>query len=86
MVYHLAMTEDSTPYRLSDNREPLGYERRILLALTHSEWIELKIALNNEIDSLKGTLRERQIQDDNYSASRIERLQQLRIRLWNDIE
>jgi hypothetical protein len=78
MVYHLAMTEDSTPYRLSDNREPLGNERRISLALTRSEWIVLKIALNNEID--------RQIQDGKYLASRIERLQQLRVRLRNDIE
>lgn len=78
MVYHLAMTEDSTPYRLSNNREPLGDERSISLALTHSEWIELKIALNNEIA--------RQIQDDKYSASRIERLQQLRVRLRNDIK
>jgi hypothetical protein len=53
MVYHLAMTEDSTPYRLSDNREPLGDERPISLALTHSEWIELKIVLNNEIVKYK---------------------------------
>ena len=77
MVYHLAMTEDSTPYRLSNNREPLGDERPISLALTRSEWIELKIALNNEID---------RIQDDKYLASRIERLQQLRVRLRNNIE
>jgi hypothetical protein len=72
------MTEESTPYHSPDNRERQGGERRISIALTHSEWIELKIALNNEIDSPKGTLRERQIQDGSYTASRIEGLQQLR--------
>jgi hypothetical protein len=80
------MTEESTPYHSPDNRERQGDERRISfakrplwgIALTHSEWIELKIALNNEIDSLKGTLRERQTQDGSYTALRLEGLQQLR--------
>ena len=66
------MTEESTPYHSPDNREQQGNERRISFALTHSEWIELKIALNSEID--------RQIQDGSYTASRLERLQQLRWR------
>ncbi len=67
------MTEESTPYHLPDNRERLGNERRIMLALTHSEWIELKIALNNEIA--------RQTQAGNYTALRLEGLQQLKSRL-----
>ena len=67
------MTEESTPYHLPDDREQQGDERRISIALTHSEWIELKIALNNEID--------RQIQDGSYTALRLEGLQQLRSRL-----
>jgi hypothetical protein len=67
------MTEESTPYHSPDNRERQGDERRISIALTHSEWIELKIALNNEID--------RQIQDGSYTALRLEGLQQLQSRL-----
>jgi hypothetical protein len=67
------MTEESTPYHSPDNRERQGGERRISIALTHSEWIELKIALNNEID--------RQTQDGSYTALRLEGLQQLRSRL-----
>jgi hypothetical protein len=65
------MTEESTPYYSPDNRQ--GGERRISIALTHSEWIELKIALNNEIA--------RQIKDGSYTALRLEGLQQLRSRL-----
>jgi hypothetical protein len=67
------MTEESTPYHSPDNREPQGNERSISFAFTHSEWIELKIALNNEID--------RQIQDGSYTALRLEALRQLGSRL-----
>jgi hypothetical protein len=66
------MTEESTLYHSPDNRERQS-GRRISFALTHSEWIELKIALNNEID--------RQIKNGSYTALRLEGLQQLRSRL-----
>jgi hypothetical protein len=79
------MTEDSTPYHLPaersspNNDSPLGTlrERRISIALTHSEWIELKIALAHEI--------ERQRQDGTYTPLRLEELEQLLTHLREEI-
>jgi hypothetical protein len=72
------MTEESTPYHLEEGSRslvgddsPLGTlrERRISIALTHSEWIELKIALAHEIA--------RQRQDGTYTPLRLEELERL---------
>ncbi|PSB57996.1 hypothetical protein [Chamaesiphon polymorphus] len=75
------MTEDSTPYYLPAERmlptddSPLGTlrERRRSIALTHSEWIELKIALAREIEGRS--------QNSTYSPLRLEQLKQLLGRL-----
>ena len=72
------MTEDSTPYCLPAERMPPTDDRRISIALTHSEWIELKIALASEI--------ERRSQDGTYSPPRLEELKQLLGQLREEID
>jgi hypothetical protein len=64
------MTEESTPYHLEEgSRSSPTNARRISIALTHSEWIELKIALAHEIA--------RQRQDGTYTPLRLEELERL---------
>jgi hypothetical protein len=63
------MTEESTPYLEEGSRSSPTNNRRISIALTHSEWIELKIALAHEIA--------RQRQDGTYTPLRLEELERL---------